>query len=59
MGKFRIFVAAIAGLCVCVTRCDRSRVKIPHFCCGYFRLVCVCVYVCVYVCAATRDTTVV
>ena len=45
MGKFRVFVAAIAGLCVCATRRDRSRVKIPHFCCGSFRLVCVCMYV--------------
>ena len=61
MGKFRVFVAAIAGLCVCATRRDRSRVKIPHFRCGYFQLVCVCVcvYVCVYICAVTRDTTVV
>ena len=47
MGKFRVFVAAIAGLCVCATQCDRSRVKIPHFRCGYFRLVCVCVCMCV------------
>ena len=50
VGKFRVFVAAIAGLCVCATRRDRSRVKIPHFRCGYFRLVCVCVCVCVCMC---------
>ena len=47
------FVAAIASLCVCATRRDRSRVKIPHFCCGYFWLVCVCVCVCVYMCYDT------
>ena len=61
--KFRVFVAAISGLCV---QCDRSRVKIPRFRCGYFRLVCVCVCVyvclcvcvCVCVCAVTRHSRV-
>ena len=61
MGRFHIFVAAIAGLCVCAMQLNRSHVKIPHFRCGYFQLVCVCVcmYVCVYVCDAMHDTTVV
>ena len=55
--KFRVFVAAISGLCV---RRDRSRVKIPRFRCGYFRLVCVCVCVCVCLCVCLcmcRDAT--
>ena len=56
VGKFRVFVAAIAGLCVCATRRDRSRVKIPHFRCGYFRLVCVCVYICVCMYVLRRAT---
>ena len=32
-------------------RRDRSRVKILHFCCGYFQLVyvCICMCVCMYV----------
>ena len=58
VGRFCIFVVAIASLCVCVTRHDRSCVKILHFHCSYFWLMCVCVYVCVYVCAATHDATV-
>ena len=33
-----------AYVCVCVcARRNRSRVKIPRFCCGYFRLMCACV----------------
>ena len=56
VGKFRVFVVAIAGLCVCATRRDRSRVKIPHFCCGYFRLVCVCVCMCVCMYVLRRAT---
>ena len=47
VGRFRVFVVAIAGLCVCATRRNRSCVKILHFRCSYFRLVCVCV--CMYV----------
>ena len=50
VGKFCVFVAAIAGLCVCATWRDRSCVKILHFRCGYFWLVCVCVCVCMCVC---------
>ena len=44
MWKFRIFVAAISSLCVCVYVCAvmrHSHVKIPCFHCGYFRLTCV------------------
>ena len=51
VGRFHIFVAAIAGLCVCAMQLNRSHVKIPHFRCGYFQLVCVCV--CMYVMRCT------
>ena len=50
VGRFCVFVVAIAGLCVCATQCDRSHVKILHFRYGYFWLVCMCVCVCVCVC---------
>ena len=60
--KFRIFVAAISSLCVCVCVCvcvyvcvymccdarHNSRVKIPCFHCGYFQLM--CVFVCSALC---------
>ena len=42
---------------VCATWRNRSHVKIPHFRCSYFWLVCVGVSVCVYVCAATCNAT--
>ena len=54
VGRFCIFVVAIASLCVCVMRCDRSCVKIPHFRCSYFWLVCVCVCACVCMCCDAR-----
>ena len=56
VGKFRVFVAAIAGLCVCATQRDRSCVKIPHFRCSYFQLVCVCVCMCVCMYVLQRTT---
>ena len=56
LGKFRIFVVAISSLCVCATWRDRSHVKIPHFHCGYFRLVCVCVCMCVCIYVLQRAT---
>ena len=36
--KFHVFVAVISELGMC-RDCD-NRVKIPRFCCGYFRLMC-------------------